>query len=381
MKKTQCVIVGIFMFSVLFGQNCSVNLAVDTINLDKKQIAELWINYLHSKPDSLYNNPYWNSEEKNKFVSYDLLKSEGFLSPSLYYFNWNNIILSISQLNNNYLIRSAFYIEGRPNIMAITNVLAIKENEKFVLANYSPYYTKKWSEKQVGIIKYRYYPDYKFDNKKAKEANLFLGKIYRAFNLNREQITYYISKDCDDIFRTKGFDHVITMGNGGDCGFFDRYNNIVYASALGGENHQHELTHIINKYFPNTHYIFLCGITAYLGGERAQNAKPLLFHIKRLNEYLKNHPELDLNNLSTKEASFMDYITNPQYVYGAILIDKALELSGIDGLKMLMSKPVTDETLSDFIVKELKINNNVNDFLRQRIDEISTQNKFVIKEF
>jgi hypothetical protein len=355
--------------------------AVDTITPDKKKIAELWINYLQSTPDSIYNNPYWNNEEKKQFVSYDLLKSEGFLSPSLYYFNWNNLLLSISPFDNNYLIRSAFYFERRPNVMAITNVVARKENGKFVLANYLPYYTAKWSKKQVGLIKYIYYPEYHFDIKEAKEANTFLEKIYKTFQLVPEQITYYISKDCDDIYRTKGFDYIITMGDGDECGFFDSYNNIVYATATGGENHQHELTHIINKYFPNTHYIFLCGISAYLGGEKAHNAQPLLFHIKRLNEYLKNHLEIDLNNLTTKEASFMDNTTNPQYVYGAILIDKILQDSGIDGLKTILNKAVTDENLTNFIGKELKINNGVNDYLRKRINEIAIQNKFIIIDF
>ena len=65
-----------------------------------------------SSPDSLYNNPYWNCRDKEKYKSYDLLRSEGYLE--LYglakYGELKNLVLSIKPLNDDYYdIHSMYY--------------------------------------------------------------------------------------------------------------------------------------------------------------------------------------------------------------------------------------------------------------------------------
>lgn len=378
MKKLFSLLILTFIVNTAFSQKYAVNFGCDTINQDKKQIAQLWFSYLKSNPDSITNNPYWNVGEKKKYKSYDLLKSEGFLNPSLYYFNLHNEILSISKYEDHYLIRSIFHYGTNPiNVMAITNVVAIKENDKYVLANYTPYYTKDWNTTSVGLISYRYFPGYEFNREKAKEANLFLQTVCKVFDLPEESITYYIARDCDDVHRTKGFDFVITMGGNTDCGFFDDYNNIIYATALAGENHQHELIHIINKHYPNAHSYLLVGISSYWGDDTAHAAKPLIYHIKRLNSYLKQHPEIDLNHLNSKEASMMDFETNPMYVYGALLIDIILKRSGTEGLRKVMLKKMSDEELIRFYRKELNTD-DLNKYFRNKIDELSKKDTFDI---
>lgn len=368
----------LFILTISFNttaQEISVNIGLDTLNLERNIIVKLWSNYLKSNPDEINNNPYWLENDKIKYKSYDLLKSEGFLSPSLYYFQLKNKILSISNEEDYYIIKSAFYSSETFDIYAITNVVATKVNDKFYLTNYQPKLIKDWKTKTIGNITYLYFPEYNFDEKKAEQANAYLNKMCSIFELNPKKINYFICRDCEDIFRVKGFDYVLSMGNQKECGFFDAYNNIVYATALAGENHQHEITHFINNYFPNANELLLTGLSAYWGENNSHNGKPLLYSIKRVNEYLKNHPEIDLNK--PNEFWKLDEETNPQYVIGALICDLAIEKDGIKMLKNILNKSKTDEELLNFIEKELKIKKGgLNNYLRKKIERISNENKF-----
>jgi hypothetical protein len=357
------------------AQEISTNIGLDTLSLERNKIIKLWSNYLKSNPDEINNNPYWSENDKLKYKSYDLLKSEGFLSPSLYYFQLNNKILSISKLESDYVIKSAFYDKEAFEIYAITNVVATKINDEFYLTNYQPKLTKEWKTKTVGNITYNYFPEYNFDETKAKEANNYLMEICSAFELKPQKINYFICRDCEDVFRIKGFDYVLSMGNAKECGFFDNFNNIIYATAIAGENHQHEITHFINNYFPNANELLLTGLSAYWGEENAHKGKPLKYSVKIVNEYLKSHPEIDLN----KPNDFwkIDEETNPQYVIGAIICDIAFEKGGINMLKQFLSKSKNEEEFLSFIEKELKVKKgDLNKIIRQKIEKISTENKF-----
>ena len=158
---------------VVSAQNYTINLAVDTVFPDKKAVAELWFNYLKSTPDSLYNNPFWNEKEKQNYKGFDFLNSEGYLFPSLHYFRNNNKILSISNFQDGYLIRSIFYQQDF-TVFVIANVVARKENGKFVLANYLPYHTKDWQHIKTEFINYVAHPNHIFDESKVKDANNYL---------------------------------------------------------------------------------------------------------------------------------------------------------------------------------------------------------------
>lgn len=368
----------LFILTNIFStraQEISANIGLDTLSLERNKIVKLWSNYLKSNPDEINNNPNWCENDKIKYKSYDLLKSEGFLSPSLYYFQLNNKILSISKTENDYIIKSAFYDRETFDIYAITNVVATKINDIFYLTNYQPKLIKDWQTRTVGNIIYHFYPGYQFNKEKAEQANAYLNKICSVFELKPEKINYFICRDCEDIFKVKGFDYVLSMGNGKECGFFDKYNNIIYATAFVGENHQHEITHFINNYFPNANELLLTGLSAYWGEQSAHKGKPLLYSVKRVNEYLKSHPEIDLNK--PNEFWKLDEETNPQYVIGAIICDIAFEKGGISILKRFLNNSKSDEEFLLFIEKELKVKKgDLNKTIRQRIEKISKENKF-----
>jgi hypothetical protein len=358
----------------------TLNSAIDTADVENKAVVELWNNYLQSNPDSLYDNPYWNTEEKRKYRSYDLLKSEGFISPSLYYWakSDQNIVLSISKKEDYILLQSMFY---RPiakeviTIMAIVNVVARRENKKWVLYNYLPYHSKGWKNKKIGTIRYVYHPDHDFNAKKAKSANEFLLDLGSIFNLKTTELTYYIAPDCDGLHNLKGFDYVFTMGALDVCGFYDPINHIIYSTSQGGENNQHEIVHVVNEKFPDAHGLLLAGIAAYWGGDNANFGKPLIYHLKRVNEYLVHHQDIDLNEFT--EFYSMDSKTNPQYVIGAIICDEALRKGGMEKLKKILNGGLTDEQLVETIHKELGISpDDLNSFFRTRISELAKSESF-----
>lgn len=84
MSKNIYFIIIILFFKVpANAQEVTVNNGLDTTNIDRKEIISLWKNYLHSEPFEINNNPNWSEDDKNKYKSYDLLKSEGFLNPSI----------------------------------------------------------------------------------------------------------------------------------------------------------------------------------------------------------------------------------------------------------------------------------------------------------
>lgn len=364
------------------AQQFHINFGVDTLDEDKKQAAHLWMDYLHSNPDSLYDNVYWNFQEKLRYKRFDLLNAGGIVSPSLYAFlkRYDNTVLSIQRLSKDtLLLRSMFYRPTSNAILAITQILAIQTAEGWKLGNYLPYHSRNWKVQTVGKIRYHYPPSYTFRPEQATKAHLFLQEMGRRFDSPYDSIDYYIAEDCDGIYRLRGYDFGFNMGNAGNCGFIDEANDLYFATATSGEFHQHELMHLINKQYPKAHWLWLSGLAAYYGGENAHHGKPLIHHIKRVNEFLQKHPEIDLN----KPTAFyqLDAATNPQYVIGALLCEKAFKEGGLPLMKTILvedSKDSSDEVLQQQIAKKLKIKSGKLDtYLRQRIAELVAANEFV----
>ena len=93
------LIVILFFINNSYAQKLQTRLGsgIDTTNPEIIQIFNVWKNYLNSNPDKIYDNPYWNEKEKARYHSYDLLKSEGFLNPSLYGLQPKNVVLYIKK--------------------------------------------------------------------------------------------------------------------------------------------------------------------------------------------------------------------------------------------------------------------------------------------
>src|SRR6185295_9352404 len=245
MNKISFLIFSVLITTTTFGQSkINIDKLVDTTDSETKKVVALWINYLESKPDSLYDNPYWNSKEKAEHKHFDFLESE--FQPSLY-IGFPVTILNVKNINGLYQIKSIFAScdsTGKPpNILCIANVFAKKENGEYKLFNALPINRdKEWNHKNVGYIDY-YFPFYHvFDSIKAEKQNAFMIDVCKNFGVPIKQVEYYFADDFNEIERLRGFDYergtsekLKPQGKSGD--------DKVYCGGLG-EYYPHELIHV-----------------------------------------------------------------------------------------------------------------------------------------
>lgn len=168
----------------------------------------------------------------------------------------------------------------------------------------------------------------------------------------------------------RGFDFYIGEGNNrGPGGVADIANRIVFGAGQD-EWYPHEFVHIyINPLFPNAHHYFLEGYAAMLGGSKGHD---LTWHMKRMNRYLEEHRELNLNDLLA--FWHFDTATDPQYVFGGLLCRLALEKGGMPALKRLMSFGTEDKDFYKAVETVLGVKQEeLNEFIRTKLSEYATR--------
>lgn len=367
----------IIFFSILsfivsnntFGQNFTRNFNIKSEDPKINSIATLWQNYL-----STGSKTYWDSLEVQNLGNYNILDVPGIINPSLMNYGLDNRILSIKKLDEHYLLKSIFTLE-KDNIFAITNVIVKSDRNGIKLSNYLFEYIKEWNFVSSKYIDYYCTPRHEINHNNIKEAENFYVKLCEAFDLYPEKLTYFIANDCDDIFRLLGYEYIFHEGNSSECGYFVAENNFVLATQKGGENHYHEITHFINKFFPHAHSLLLTGISAYFGGNKAHFGKSLDYHIPRVNSFLIDNPQIDLSNFI--EFTQLDNETNPQYVIGAIVCELILEKKGKEGLIQFFKHSKNDNLLYQQLTEMLNIDKkDLDSLLRSKIDQISQSGTF-----
>ena len=357
------------IYVVTYSQTYTTNFNVDTSNSEIEKISSLWHTYLKTP-----SKKFWKTEEVASLNNFNIQNMPSILNPPLLDWKLNNRILSISDLSENkYLLKSAFY-NNDLELFAITNILIEKIGNEYKLSNYIYHHTKEWKTHKQSNIKYIYTPSFKLTQREAKKVEKFYNKLCEVFNVTPEPITYFIAEDCDAIYTLLGYDFFISKGMGNECGYFESENNFIFATKTGGANHYHELTHFINKFYPNANSLLLTGLSAYISKDKAHFGKPLEYHIKRVNEYLQSHPHIDLSN--PFEFNYIDEETNPQYVIGALLCDLIIEKEGKDGLLKVFQNYGSNEELLDYLNKNILDNKSLNKVLKDKIHTLSKDKKF-----
>ena len=356
-------IFGVISPTVMFSQQITVSTQLELTNQRNRDIVtvnQLWTDYLQiGKPDSLYNNPYWNEADKQRYVSYDLLRSEGYykLYSLAKYGDLRNLILSVTPVADGYDIRSMYYWPGpTPYILAITHTIAKKdETGEFRLYNWLHHYSRDWKSKQVGKITYHYYPEYRFNKAKARRAAEFLDFLTDTFEISVDHLDIYISRGWSDTEKLKGYEYTVssTVVNDYDLGgTTDTDNNIIYSNSTKGEFYEHEMMRLINQFYPNAHRLFLNGLSEYYTEDKMMRGVSIKEHFRRFDEYLDAHPEIDLKELDTFNAGNLAEVN---YLLGLEIVDMTIDKGGYDLLKEAMKTVNTDDQMRDFIEKELGI--------------------------
>ncbi|ATL44735.1 hypothetical protein OZ664_07275 [Elizabethkingia sp. HX WHF] len=303
----------------------------ENVSKNEEKAFEVFKSYMEVVDDRKGGQKFWNTDKK--FTSYDFLFSEGFWNPNLYAYISQANVLSVSDIGGRAkLIRVLMSPSDKAdNIYAIANYI-FKNNK---LSNYTDFYTKGWVERTVGNIEYHFPSDYSFSTTKAKQANVFVNKLQEIFKLDDDKLHYYIAKNCKEVRTVQGFDYVLGEGQSDNCAFFDSQNKIIYTAAFSGENHRHELIHLINIKYPNAHYWLMSGFSVYSKSDNAHIGKSLAWHCQKISDFIKKHPDF---NFLDEEKEIKLEGTSVDYFVGAALIHLFLKKYTTEDLGMIMEK-------------------------------------------
>jgi len=358
-KLLTLIFIGLTISS--FAQKVTYNYLIDTSNIEVKKVQKLFEDYIHSRPDSIYNNPFWSDTDKEIKGHFDILYGE--FQPSLY-MGFPIHILSIKSNNGVFEIKAMFSScreDNKPYVLAIMNYIAKKDNNEYKLSNYLYESRAKWNKQKIGLITF-YFPLYhQFDTLKANRLNDFSFELCKNLKIKPTEYEYYFSDEYDELQKLKGIDYCIGMGGESKpTGIGGNFR--AFISGLGEDNF-HEPFHILMGDNFKCHMWANEGAATYFGGSRG---KDMIWHLSKVNEYLNSNENIDLNNLLTLRT--LDEYTDFRYAIGGFVVQLVFEKGGWTLLRQFLNSGNTDNDYYLSIEKCLGVKRkDLNSFLRQEI--------------
>lgn len=357
----------------IFAQNPGIDITihsrVDTSKQEIRDIVALWINYLSSKPDSIYNNPYWNESEKLKYNDFDFTRSSIYQFPSAQLLNYYKpTILSVEKEGGYFGIRTIFSADGlhgiykKSNPWCITKIFAVKENNQWKLINALPVLTNNWKRKTIGKITFLYPPEHQFNETLAEKANEFCDSIALKFRLpDWKPFDLYITKSGDELGKLLGFDFSFT-GYSTGRGMNERR---ILLSGIDSEWYPHEFVHMIHR-DNKRHVILEEGFATWISG---QVSSETTFGVaaKTLAQALSKNNAVTFEDIVNKKWGWQN-ASLYYYSTGAILCKLVYDKGGVSAVKKLLMTPADNDKLIQTICELLKIKvTDFDKFLRTEI--------------
>lgn len=319
---------------------------VDTTDIQKKLVYQLYANYLNSNIDSVYNNPYfketnWKPElgtkDRSIFFLVNLPDDQTFLKT------YPPKILQLDEIKEGrYQIKTLFDASGVPQQYqqfvpaAITKLYAVQQPDgSFLLENVLGYDTQKWQHQQVGFINYVVSPFVEFEKSEAKEAVKFCKELSKQFDLGSiPEFTYYIANGSDEMQALLNFEYLMSY----HTGLTDVFSRKLFTSYKS-PFYKHELVHMLFPVKGARPAIINEGFATWLGGPRQgiSYEESLL----TLSKQFQQQPPTSIQDiLSFKYKNKMD--NNVFYVTGATICKLTYEAHGTEGVwELLNSTPET----------------------------------------
>lgn len=354
------------------GQNATANYLPDTsAGSPYVKIMDLWEDYLNSRPDSLYDNPFWNSEEKAAYEQFDFLAE--YFSPSTYMgFPARVLSISHSPATGHYTIKSMLSYcreDGSPYVLCIMNVAAKKEADTFKLRNILPYNLKErgWQQEKTRYVHYYFPPNHEFDNEKARKMNHFIDSIAGIFEVPARKIEYFFAGTHPEVMSVLGFDYYVGMGGSPKPTGKVLPGNRIICSGLG-EYYPHEVVHIIvDPHYKSTHYWLREGLATFLGGSMGKSLDEI---IGITHQFLKDHPKTDLNN--PFELLNLNEFVEFRYAIGGLWVKAAYDKGGWPLVKELMKQSTSKQEAINALCNIFGIQKaDLSDFTRKKFKEYS----------
>ena len=352
-----------------------VTVRVDTTNADIKAVYDLVRKFLSTRPDSLFDNPCWDEDEKKKFP-------EPYPAREIIYKDAQIIksfpprVLSIDKEGDYYCTRIMYYREGLEQPYQSSNPWAIqrlyakkvkikkkkdesdssnveesetitlgpdgteekkkkKDNKEYRLFNPLHVLTKDWRHDRIGPIDYYYPQDYYLNRKTAQSMVLFCKNLRGKYNLEDvEPISFYITRNENELAEILGLDFILAPPPG-----MSHAKNAQIFSALGDEYYSHEIVHVyFRDYRP--HFVLTEGMATYAGGSMKKSFKDL---VDELAVYLEQNDTITFQNFL--DTPVLKGSNTLYYTVGAVLCRMAKQAGGNKAVVELMKSGQSTEQL------------------------------------
>ncbi len=346
MKFCKLLILSIFISITNSFSQVRINIGVDTLDVNVASAIKFYRQYLNElkKGTQVDYSKYFSAEDCKQFKVPDKMAFSLMGDDPIY--KWGSpTIISIKPENKFIHIKTMFTETDSlksTTLFFITNHYVTFDNVK------NPYFVsplsiivKNWQSKTNRNVSY-YFPKYhQFNKIKSDSLIKNIIQLEKDWDLEPIQIRYYFTDTNDEMQNFRGFDYNFNMGSADKpSGLSDATDNLVFSSGWG-ENYFHEVVHLyLNKIHPNSPLNE--GLAVFYGGSLGHK---LDWHLHRINQYLQEHPEIDLNDLD--KFYYMDNLTNPNSALKGLLCELAFKNKGITGLKKIMSYNSLDEILSE----------------------------------
>lgn len=342
-----------------------LNPGVDTSLNEVKTALRFYNNYIADfKGRQIADmTKYWSPQElKLRKVPDQIIYAQG--DYPLYSQGYRPTIIYIRPSEKYVQIKTQFSLaDSLKNVMtmAVTNhYVAFDKNKQPYFINPITTNLASWHSRKVRNITF-YYPSYHtFNQKRADSLITSISKLEKDWGLAPIAIRYYMANDKDELYKLRGFDYALLMGNkSAPSGISDDKDNQVFCGGLG-ENYFHEVVHLyLNHLYPKSP--LQEGLAVLYAGSMGHQIK---WHLKRVSQYLTDHPKADLSKVD--DFWYTDPFTNPGSAIQGMICDVVYKKDGIAGLKRLMQYT----SYKDIFEKEFDVKTTeLNMFLRKMINE------------
>lgn len=335
-----------FELFTCYSQNIKPNITarVDTSNIVIKEVYNLYKNYLNSRPDSIYKNPYWNESEsehylaKSKLINVDRSAKQifsYFKAKELFNYYTPKILQIDSVALNRYQIKTIFDTENiklgyeKFTPLYITKLYAVRnQSGDFKLENCIDYETRNWKKYQYKYITYVVHPECSFQKNEAKKAVAFCEKIAKQFNIKVKPFMYYLLPSSDEFGKLYNFDYWLSYSGGQTV---TPWNEIF--TSYGNENFPHEFVHILfglRKDEMNFGTMIVTeGLATWLSG--AGTDKTFKEELSVFSKQIKDKKSLTIDNIINNEYR-NQFDNNPLYLTGGVICMMVYEKHGVKGI-------------------------------------------------
>ncbi len=307
---------------------------VDTTNIEVKEVLKLYENYINSQADSIYDNPYWNSEEKARYKDFDFSRINIYngISSSQLFRIYTPFVLSIEPKNEKYQIRTLYsnsdteppYVGSK--VWCIHKLNATREKGAWRLENLLVEETKNWIKNRAGFIEYVFPREHQFNAERANKAMLFCNEIVRKFNPEfNESFSFYLANGVDGMGELENFDYIFSGVTTGKA----REGMIL--SSKGDEFYPHEFIHKLLPVNKNRGHVIEEGLATFLGTK--EDMDEYLSMMQKLAKDFNEKESFTLENILNNQTEWNGYPV--AYPGGALICEVIHELKGDMGINKL----------------------------------------------